>query len=561
MNSLLRVILLLSFGTALVAPTALQAADDSHADHTPKAGAPAPAYQCPMHPWIKSDKPGSCTICGMKLVLAGAAQAAAPGTVTFMPSMITTIGLESSRVTRQPLSRTLRVNGRIDDDDTRHRIISARVPGRIERLDITYLGQKVEAGAPLATIYSPEILSAQRVYLERLRAGEGAFPVAERAAARERLLELGLTEADVIALEKSQKASAVVPIRAPVGGTVVSKSVYEGQYVQTSDRLFEIADFSSMWFVFEIYEQDIPWVRTGQTVEITTRAVPGEIITGPVAFIDPNFDETTRTTRARVVINNPHPASLTGQDHFLPHRVPAQGRVLLESPAVLAAPRSAILDAGRGPVAYVEVAAGQYEARKIRVGRRGDALVEILDGLQEGENVVTTGALLVDAQAQLQHEAAGHSHGGAAPASSAAAREVSDGRPRPTETAPTSDNSGETGLAALARVAIEGANALAADDYAAYQKSFPALARVAAGYPALPKLAVGDNLRAARASFEPWSTAVADLLKPHREQLGLKVFQCPMTPVLGKGRWVQRSQPARNPFFGSAMADCGTELP
>ncbi len=555
MNSLLRVLSLLAVGALLVAPAGTAAA---------AAGAPA-AYQCPMHPWIKSDKPANCTICGMKLVLAVAGKANAPGTVTFMPSMITTIGLETSRVTRQALSRTLRVNGRIDDDDTRHRIISARVPGRIERLDITYLGQKVEAGAPLATIYSPEILSAQRVYLERLRAGEGAFPVAERAAARERLLELGLTEADLVAVEKSLKPSAVVPIRAPVGGTVVSKSVYEGQYVQTSDRLFEIADFSSMWFVFEIYEQDIPWVRVGQTVEITTRAVPGEIITGPVAFIDPNFDETTRTTRARVVINNPHPASLTGQDHVLPHRVPAQGRVLLESPAVLAAPRSAILDAGRGPVAYVDVGNGNFEARQLRVGRRGDALVEILEGLHEGENVVTTGALLVDAQAQLQSEAAGHVPGGPVPVAPAASpTEVTVRDPLPAAEAPSataSRDADDSDLAALARVAIEGANALAADDYAAYRKSFPALAQVAANYPALPKLVAGDNLRSARLSFESWSTAVADLLKPHREHLGLKIFQCPMTPVLGKGRWVQRSQPARNPFFGSSMADCGTELP
>jgi Cu(I)/Ag(I) efflux system membrane fusion protein len=557
MNTLFRVLLILTVGALLAAPAGMTAAAaDAPAA---QAGAPAPAYQCPMHPWINSDKPANCTICGMKLVLAGATKATAPGTVTFLPSIITTIGLETSRVTRQPLSRTLRVNGRIDDDDTRHRIISARVPGRIERLDITYLGQPVEAGAPLATIYSPEILSAQRVYLERLRAGEGAFPVAERAAARERLLELGLTEADLAAVEKSLKPSAVVPIRAPVGGTVVSKSVYEGQYVQTSDRLFEIADLSSMWFVFEIYEQDIPWVRVGQTVEITTRAVPGEIITGPVAFIDPNFDETTRTTRARVVINNPHPASLTGQDHFLPHRVPAQGRVLLESPAVLTAPRSAILDAGRGPVAYVALGNGEFEARKLRVGRRGDALVEILDGLQEGENVVTTGALLVDAQAQLQFEASSHTHG--APATAPAATpEVTARDPQPATTA-GADLGDDKDLAALARVAIDGANALAADDYAAYQKLFSGLARVAVNYPALPKLELGDNLRVARRSFEPWSTAVADLLKPHREQLGLKVFQCPMTPVLGKGRWVQRSQPARNPFFGSSMADCGTELP
>lgn len=549
--------MILTTAALCAAPVEITAANDGHSGHgspavAPKAG--ALVYQCPMHPWIKSDKPGTCTICGMKLVAAGAAAATAPGTVTFMPSTITTIGLETSRVTRQPLSRTLRVNGRIDDDDTRHRIISARVPGRIERLDITYMGQQVEAGAPLATIYSPEILSAQRVYLERLRAGEGAFPLAERAAARERLLELGLTEADLAVVEKSQKPSAVVPIRAPVGGTVVSKSVYEGQYVQTSDRLFEIADFSSMWFVFDIYEQDIPWVRVGQTVAITTRAVPGEIITGPVAFIDPNFDETTRTTRARVVISNPHPSSLTGEEHALPHRVPAQGHVQLESPPVLAAPRSAILDAGRGPVAYVEVGAGQYEARRLRVGRRGDALVEILDGLHEGENVVTTGALLVDAQSQLQNEAAGHSGHGGGPAPTATPM------PKVTSRGPAA-TSGTADLADLARVAIDGATALAADDYAAYQKLFPGLAAVAANYPALPKFELGDNLRAARRSFEPWSTAVADLLKPHREHLGLKIFQCPMTPILGQGRWVQRSQPIRNPFFGSSMADCGTELP
>jgi Cu(I)/Ag(I) efflux system membrane fusion protein len=281
-------------------------------------------------------------------------------------------------------------------------------------------------------------------------------------------------------------------------------------------------------------------------VEITTRAVPGETLLGPIAFIDPNFDETTRTTRARVVLSNPHPATRSGEQHALPHRVPAEGRVLVESPAVLAAPRSAVLDAGAGPVAYVALGDGRYEPRHLRLGRRGDAMVEVLDGLKEGEQVVTTGALLIDAQAQLAHGVGGTASPG--PAS------VTRLQPAPGPLPSPSD------LRELATLAIDASSALAADDFATYQKLFPRLQAVAGAHPSLPALEVGENLRAARLSFEPWSTAVADLLKPQRASLGVKIFQCPMTPVLGKGRWVQRSQPLKNPFFGSAMADCGAEV-
>ena len=542
-------------------PPAAPAAPAASAAGTTKAD--APVYQCPMHPWIRSDHPGKCTICGMNLVVATAAAKAAPeGVVTLMPSIITTIGVETSTVVRQPLTRTMRVNGRIDDDDTRHRILSARVPGRIERLDITYPGQQVAAGAPLATIYSPEIYSAERVYVERIKAGEGAFPVAERAAARERLLELGLTDSDLATLEKNLQPSAIVAVRAPVTGTVVSKYVYEGQYVQTSDRLFAIADFSSMWFVFDIYEQDFPWVHVGQTVEITTRSVPGEVLLAPIAFIDPNFDEQTRATKGRAILSNPHPATMSGVPHPLPHRVLAEGRVLVESPAVLAAPRSAILDAGGGPVAYVDLGNGDFEQRRLGIGRRGDALVEILAGLSEGEKVVTTGALLIDAQAQLTREASGRRRSSVGPV---AVGQRSEAAPRQSETGATALNSQPStlnpGLIALASIVIDATAALAADDFAKYQKTFPSLKTAGAAYPRLPELQLGTDLKSARQSFEPWSTAAADLLKPYRAQLGLKIFQCPMTPILGKGRWIQRSQPLKNPFFGSAMADCGEELP
>lgn len=518
------------------------------------APAAAPTiYQCSMHSWIKSDHPGKCTLCGMDLVAIDSATAASDaGTVTLSASQISTIGVATTRISRQPLARTLRVAGRIDDDDTRHRILAARVPGRVEKLFVTFAGQRVEADSPLVTIYSTELLTAQRVYLERLKSGEGAFPAAERAAARERLLELGLVENDILQLERTGQPNALLTVRAPMSGTVVAKHVYEGQYVQTSAQLFEIADFSRMWFVFDAYEQDMPWLRVGQTVNITTRAFPGEVITAPIDFIDPNFNEITRTTKVRVIISNPHPG-MTGESHTLPHRVLAEAHVEVDAAIVLAAPRSAVLDSGQGPVAYVSLADHSFEQRRLRLGRRGDNLVEILSGLAEGEQVVTHGALLIDAQAQLAGEANAH---GANTTPAVTAGALSSATEAPTATpAPTADP-----LAALAAAAIEATDALASDDYAHYQKIFPVVTTVTKNFPALPPLELGSDLKTARRSFEPWSTAVADLLKPHRAHLGVKIFQCPMSPVSHTGRWVQRGEPLKNPFFGATMADCGEEV-
>src|SRR4051794_8380767 len=148
--------------------------------------AASPVYQCPMHPWIKSEKPGDhCTICGMALVVAPSNNGAGTddaNLVRLSPASASVIGVQTIEVRRAPLVRTLRVAGIVEDDDTRHRIISARVPGRVEKLYINYIGAEVREGEPLAIFYSPEILTAQRQYVERLKAGTSAFTASERAA-------------------------------------------------------------------------------------------------------------------------------------------------------------------------------------------------------------------------------------------------------------------------------------------------------------------------------------------------------------------------------------------
>lgn len=513
------------------------------------ADADGHVYQCSMHPWIKSDHPGKCTICGMDLVLVQPSGAVAvDGTVTLPASSITAIGIETSVVSRQSLTRTVRVNGTIDDDDTRHRLLTAWAEGRVEKLHVNLVGALVQAGEPLYDLYSPELQTAQRDFIQLARAGElaaGAIP-----AARARLEKMGLTSAQLDELVKTGDPKLVTTILAPDGGTVVEKDVYEGQWVKTGDKLFAIGDFSKMWFMFDAYEQDIPWLRLGQKVEVTTSAVPGEVLEAPIAFIDPNFNEATHTTKVRVVLPNPH-FNIAGEGHPLFHRVLAEARVLVDAPAVLAAPRSAILDVGTGPIAYVDLGNGRYAQRKLRLGRRGDALVEVRDGLAEGDKVVTTGALLLDAQAQLTREANATTM--QMPMPGAGSTAMSTEAPRA--------GAVMTPLARLADAAVDAGDALASDDYARYQKLFPIVAAAAKAFPDLPPLELGTDLRSARRSFEPWSTAVADLLRPHRAEMGLKVFQCPMAPVAGTGRWVQRRQPLKNPFYGSSMPDCGVELP
>ncbi|MDB6165909.1 MAG: cusB 1 [Lacunisphaera sp.] len=369
------------------------------------AAAPAKLYQCSMHPWIKSTNPNDkCTICGMALVAVpmGDATNSDPNTITLTPAATSVVGVQTAPVRRGPLVRTLRVTGVIDDDDTRHRLLTTRVPGRVEKLFVNYIGAEVHAGEPLALVSSPAVLTAERVFVERVKAGTTAFTAAERAAAREQLLELDLSGEDIAALEHTLEPTGKVTLRAPQDGTVVARHVYEGQQLNKDQSaqetlLFEIADFSSMWFVFDAYETDLAWLRTGQPVEVAAASLAGRKLEAPIVFIDPTLNEMTRTAKVRVVLPNP--------DHVLFHKQTATGWVRLEVPGLLVAPRTAVLQHGAEPVVFVEQGNRAYLAHRVQLGRVGDADVEILSGVSEGDRVVTEGGLLLDGQAQLARAA------------------------------------------------------------------------------------------------------------------------------------------------------------
>ncbi|HEX5789832.1 MAG TPA: efflux RND transporter periplasmic adaptor subunit [Luteolibacter sp.] len=516
-------------------------------------------YQSAMHPWIKSDKPGRCTICGMELTPVyegekGIDESGDGRVVSLTQSQIQVLHVQTETARKQPLVRSLRVAGAIDDDATRHRVLSAYVDGRIEKLHVNYIGAEVREGQPLAEIYSPSLLQAEREY--RQLTGE----LKDLTALR--LKQMGLTPAQIAAVQDKAADSLTSSILAPATGTVVERSVYEGQYVATGQPLFEIADFSTMWFLFEVYEQDLPWIKTGQKVSVTTPSLPGKSFEGRVVFIDPNVNESTRATQVRVELPNP----LVDGRRQLQHRLYADGVVTLEAPEVLCVPRSAVIQTGPQAVAYVDLGGGAYEQRALTLGRRGDQLVEVLGGLADGDAVVTNGNLLIDGQAEMNRAFM------APPASTTAT---------PAPAAPQADVSAE--LAAFLQTADAMSAALGADkldDFrkasaAAMERTAALIAKLGADAKDTSKLEAASHfhevtdLKAARIAFHSFSVAAVALLEPLRKVPGtpaFEVYECGMVDegipgVPPKARWIQTGgRKLLNPFFGSEMAECGKTI-
>lgn len=407
--------------------------------HTPASGERKILfYQSAMHPWIKSDQPGKCTICGMELtpVFEGdAAITAVPGFVTLGSNAISVLNVKTIPTRKGPLVRTLRVAGVLNDNDSRRRVISAWVPGRIDQLHVGFVGAEVTEGQPLARFFSPSLLEAERQFLAVHRSLTSAShtPNPENSflleTAAQRLLQLGLTQPQIQALPSKPASNIFSEILAPASGTVISRFAYPGQYVAEGEKLFEIADLSTLWFLFDAYEQDLPFLAPDQPVEVTSPTAPGRTFNGSIRFIDPNLSDLTRSAKVRVELTNPVVADSPQIRRALPHRAFAEGRLRLTTPDVLLVPRSAVLSPGDQPVVYVDHGAGAYEQRTVRLGRLGDDHHEVLDGLAPDEPVVVQGNLLIDAQAQLNqtlHSTTDHPDhpDPAAPATTAAAADT-----------------------------------------------------------------------------------------------------------------------------------------
>jgi len=363
-------------------------------------------WTCGMHPTVIQDHPGNCPICGMKLVPMNSGPAGTSGsanTIRVDPAVIQSIGVRTNPVRRQTIHRSVRTNGVVTVDETRQRNVNLKYSGWVEKLYADKTGQTVRAGEKLFDIYSPMLVTAMQEYLLAFRAAKfqessNASAPSARAleAARRKLLNWNVSDAQIQELEQSGTAPHRITVFSPADGTVMEKNVIEGESVMEGANLYRIVDLSHVWVNAEIYEYELPWIEVGQLVKISLPYGPGYMREGRIGYIYPYLDQDTRTATIRVVISNP---DLTLKpDMYV--TLDAQTRAIENA---LVVPREAVVRSGKRDLVFLALGEGKFEPRQVEVGLEADGnLFEIRSGLEGSEQVVTSAQFLFDSETQLQ---------------------------------------------------------------------------------------------------------------------------------------------------------------
>jgi membrane fusion protein, copper/silver efflux system len=399
------------------------------ADTLPKAK--PGQWTCPMDPQIISDKPGECPICGMDLeqvpqptsssgargdmssmpkmtsapkAYDSSSMGTVPGlvSVTIEPQRLQLTDLRTGQVERRPLANKKHLTAYVTTDETRTSNVQLRTSGWVRDLLVDQTGQYVRAGQPLMTIYSPELAQAQQDLLVARKATQKTVADSDLTyvrtqllnAARQKLRLLGLADQDVKAIEDSDSAVTNLTLRSPVSGYVLEKTVVAGQYVSADQNLLTIADLSKVWVLAEIYEQDLSGIALGQKAEMSVTALPGETFGGTVSFIYPTVSSTSRALRIRLEFAN---SSLSLRPGMY-----ADVRLLEESAAVLTISVEAVMDGGETRYAFVVHNGKHFEPRLLKLGRSDGDWTEVLSGVMEGEEVVTSANFLIDSESRLK---------------------------------------------------------------------------------------------------------------------------------------------------------------
>jgi Cu(I)/Ag(I) efflux system membrane fusion protein len=361
----------------------------------------AQVWTCSMHPQIRQDHPGTCPLCAMDLTLleAGSAEELAnPDDIQLSEEAAALANIQTTYVSRSAALKVIRLYGTIKSNETLIRSLVSHVGGRIEKLYVNYAGESVTEGQAIAQIYSPDLLNAQQELLEAQKL-EHTQP-ALIAAAREKLRSWKLSDKQISRIEQSGQPSPTVEIVANAGGTVIKKRVEQGDYISRGGILFDLADLSVVWAVFDAYESDLPYLKTGDKVEYTMQTLPGKTYSGKISFIDPVLDKDGRTAKIRV--ETPNPRRELKPEMYVNAVIKAS---LSSGAEEIIIPKAAVLWTGKRSVVYVKRPEFQTPTFTMREIELGAALGEdyvVLSGLDEDEEIVVNGAFVIDAGAQLE---------------------------------------------------------------------------------------------------------------------------------------------------------------
>ncbi len=514
-------------------------------------------WTCSMHPQIRSNEAGQCPICGMDLipVQQNVGQESNPYVHTMSPEAVALANIQTEIVIMSQPNQQLTLSGKIAVNEQSLAVIPSNYAGRIDRLFVDVTGQAVQAGQRIATIYSPELITAQQELLEVAKTKDSNLALYN--AARQKLLNWKLSKSQIDNIEERGQVKSQFDVLANESGVVLSKLVLEGDYVSRGQALFEVAKLSTVWVMLDAYETDFSLINKGSTITFTVPSIPGKTFTAVVDFIDPVLDPQTRTAAVRAVV--PNRDMNLKPEMFVNATIASTPGSQQEA---LLIPKTAVLWTGKRSIAYVKLpdtAMPSFEMREITLGANtGDHYI-IESGLEPGEEVVKNGAFAIDAASQL--------NGGYSMMNRPASVEV--------EVPPALQKQ----LNAMTEIYFQLKNELVESDA---QKAISEADKLAGHLARLELDALPEDAKASgkaeaekmkqaieairkskdiemqRASFITLSDGMINLLKKYQfSDSKLFVDFCPMANNDKGAYWLSEIEEIRNPYFGDAMLSCG----
>ncbi|HBD9275138.1 TPA: efflux RND transporter periplasmic adaptor subunit [Legionella pneumophila] len=328
------------------------------------------------------------------------------------PIRLQAIGITSEPAKRQLVEKIIRTVGHIEADERLIAHIHVRFDGWIEQLFVNYTGEKVNKNQALFTVYSPELVSTQQEYLLAMHAKKilGKNKIGSIAsgsatsfeAAKQRLLLWGVSEKEIEQLTKSGKITNTMTIYSPIKGTVTNKTALAGMRIKPEDELYTIADLSRLWILGDIYEYELPYIKLDQTADVTLSYLPNQLFKAKLDFIYPTVDEKTRTIKVRFEIDNTNDQLKPGMYVDLELKIPLGKRLVVSKDAVLLT--------GERAVVFIYHGDGKIEWRNVKLGMRAGNLIEVVQGINEGDNIITSANFLIDSESQLKAAMGGMQH-------------------------------------------------------------------------------------------------------------------------------------------------------
>ena len=532
-------------------------------------------WTCSMDPQVRQPEPGKCPICGMDLIpLDTGASEDDPLEIQMSPTAMQLANVQTAVVGYGLPMREVRMNGKVQPDERLIYTQVSHLDGRVEQLSVNFTGEPVRRGQRLASIYSPELMTAQDELFSAKKIKDMQPALFE--AAKQKLKNWKLSDQQIENILAAGKPLERFPILADVSGIVLAKKVNLGDYLMRGMPLYDVVDLSRVWVLFDVYESDMAWVKVGSPVEFTVQSLPGETFRGKITFIDPVIDPMTRVAKARVEV--PNPGGKLKPEMFAAGTIKTQ---LGSRKDQLVIPKSAVLWTGEKSVVYVKSTSGKgvsFYMQEVTLGPlTGDGYL-VQKGLEAGTEIAVNGTFSIDAAAQLAGKpsmmnpeggavATGHQHGDPAAPGTAPAQSMSVSTQASAALQSLFDR-----YFPLKDALVQGDFSKAKTAAAGLKKTFDQtkmslftgkahdhwMNHSSAALAALNQLLAAQKLDVARKHFKPLSAqmvALAQAFGPF--QAPVYVQHCPMADDNSGADWLSLNKEIRNPYFGDQMLKCG----